>query len=362
MKICKNFTCNFSGTISCLKIEMYGVLEMATIQDIANEAGVSIATVSRALNDHPSVNEVTKLAILQVAERLEYPVKKMLSRQRVGRSVLIIVRQDKNGEPPEKRELENSIWNGVQTAFEGSEIATRLQQSRMTVAEAEEYVSDVSVSGLIVLGGIVNQAFAQYLKDADMPFVVAGASLKDVESNAVMADVSHGMQLIVEHLISQGRSRIGFVNGPADTSTSAEKLNALRYILYSNGYDFYPEQLTESNFSAEDGYRQTLKLLEQSSNLDAIVFADDVIALGGIRALRENNLSVPDDIAVTGFGDYEVSRFIDPSITTVAFDMPQMGRIAAKRLKLLLDEPDNDCWLIRVSTHLIIRNSSLRRK
>lgn len=331
---------------------------MATIQDIAKEAGVSIATVSRALNDHPSVNEATKLAVIQIAERLDYPLKKISTKQRVGRSVLIVVRQDRDGDPPEKRDLESNVWNGVQSIFETSDIATRLQQSKLSIAEAEEYVSDVSVSGLILLGGVVDQDFAQYLKQAGMPFVVAGASLSKVESNAVMADVAHGIRLIAEHLIQQGRQHFGFVNGPSDTSTSAEKLDALRYELYSHGYDFQPHQVTVSNFSAEDGYHQTLQLLNQNKQLDAIVFADDVIALGGIRALRESNIAIPDDIAVTGFGDYEVSRFIDPAITTVSFDMPQMGRIAAKRLKLLLDDPDDDSWLIRVPTKLVIRESS----
>lgn len=331
---------------------------MATIQEIADQAGVSIATVSRALNDHPSVNGTTKLAILQIAEKLNYPIPSGASRPRVGQSVLIIVRQDKLGEPIEKRDLESNIWHGVQTVFEDTLITTRLQQSRMTLNEAQEYVSDVSVSGLIILGGIVDKEFAQYLKQEGMPFVVAGANLREIESNAIMADVSHGIRLVVEHLIESGRQNIAFVNGPAVTITSAEKLDALRYTLYMNNLDFTPQQLVVSNFSAEDGYIQTLKLLDQNKNLDAIVYADDVIALGGIRAIRENKLSIPNDIAITGFGDYEIASFIDPTLTTVAFDMPQMGRIAAKRLKILLDEPDNDYWLIRVPTKLFIRSST----
>lgn len=331
---------------------------MPTINDIAREAGVSIATVSRALNDHPSVNESTKLAILQVAERLNYPIPNNATRQKVGRSVLIVVRQDKVGEHPEKRDLENNVWNGVQATFNNTDIATRLQQSHMTLAEAKEYANDASVSGLILLGGIVNKAFAQHLRQSNLPFVVAGANLRDIESNAVMADVAHGIILALEHLITNNRQHIGFVNGPADTLTSAEKLDALRFTLYAHNLAFHRNQYVESKFSAEDGYRQTLQLISQNKQLDAIVFADDVIALGGIRALRENKIAIPSDIAVTGFGNYEIARFIDPPITTVAFDMQQMGRIAAKRLKMLLDEPDDDAWFIRVPTQLIIRQSS----
>ncbi|MDX2078949.1 MAG: LacI family DNA-binding transcriptional regulator [bacterium] len=329
---------------------------MTTIKAIAEEAGVSIATVSRALNNHPSVNADTRLAILQVAERLNYPLDTIQNKQRVGRSVLIIVRQDKVS--LEKRDLENNIWNGVQVALENTTIATRVQQSRMTLEEAQQYVSDMSISGLVILGGVVNHDFAGYLIENNMPFVVAGARLHGLSANAVMADVPYGMQQIGEHLIQRGRRHIGFVNGPDDTMTSEEKLNALRYTLFSHQINFPDAHIVASDFSAESGYQQTQQLLERVSGLDAIIFADDTIALGGIRALRERGVAIPDDMAVTGFGDYELARFITPALTTVSFDMRQMGRIAARRLKMLLDEPDDDHWLIRIPTELVIRDSS----
>mgnify|MGYP002713094989 CR=1 FL=1 len=335
-----------------------GEFSVATIKDIATEAGVSIATVSRALNNHPAVNETTRISILQVAERLKYPIESIQQKQHIGRSVLIIVRKDKGDETPEKRDLESSVWHGVQTALDNTNIATRLQQSHLTLEEARQYVSDVSVSGLILLGGLVNHDFVDYLAHHNLPFVVAGARVHGVQSNAVMADVSGGMRQVVEHLVTNGRQYIGFVNGPEDTMTSVEKLDALRFILYSHNIPFQPHQLTTSNFSSEEGYRQTHRLIEQMGKPDAIVYADDSIALGGIRALQERGMSIPEDVAITGFGDYEIARFMSPSLTTVRFDMAQMGRIAARRLKMLLDEPDKDTWLVRVPTELIIRDSA----
>jgi len=331
---------------------------LATIKDIAAAAGVSIATVSRVLNDHASVSEATRVSVMQVAKRLNYPIANGKRRPKIERTVLIIVRQDKDGQPPEKRDLDNGIWGSVQQEFEGTDIAARLQQVQMTPEKAATYISDVSVFGLIIVGGLVQPAFAEALNDAKMPFVVAGAGLQKTEVDAVMADVAHGMQQVVEHLVNGGRKNIGFVNGPSDTLTSAEKLDALRYILYSHDLPFPPENLVTSSFSAEDGYRQTQRLLAQVAELDAVVYADDAIALGGVRALREAGLSIPSDVAVTGFGDYEVAKFIDPSLTTVHFDIPQMGRIAAKRLKMLLEEPDEDGWMILMPTQLIVREST----
>jgi len=331
---------------------------MATIRDIAQQAGVSIATVSRALNNHPSVNEATRYSILQIAQQLNYPLHNLQAKSYVARSILIIVRKDQTHVIPEKRDFERSVWNGVQSALEKSDIATRLQQSHMTLDEAREYVHDVSVSGLIILGGAVKPEFGDFLVRHKVPFVVAGARLESLNVNAVMADVSDGILQVANYLTGKGKRHIGFVNGPADTMTSTEKLNALRLALYAQGVSFPSNHLVSSNFTAEDGYQQTIQLIQQMPTVDAIIYADDSIAMGGMRALREHNLRIPEDVSVVGFGDYEIASYITPRLSSVRFDMRMMGRIAARRLKMLLDEPDNDPWLIRTPTELVIRDSS----
>src|SRR5690606_23734598 len=113
-----------------------------------------------------------------------------------------------------------------------------------------------------------------------------------------------------------------------------------------------------SDFSAESGYQQTRRLLQQDTSLDAVLYADDVIALGGMRAIRESGYTVPDDLAVVGFGDYELARFVSPALTSVQFDMQMMGVIAARRLCMLFDQPDDYAWLIRVPTKLVVRDSA----
>ena len=90
-------------------------------------------------------------------------------------------------------------------------------------------------------------------------------------------------------------------------------------------------------------------------------FADDVIAFGGMRAIRERGYQVPHDLAVTGFGDYELASFVSPPLPSVHFDMHQMGIIAARRLCMLFDEPDDSPWPVRAPTTLIVRESAYRR-
>jgi LacI family transcriptional regulator len=247
---------------------------------------------------------------------------------------------------------------GVHTYLEQQGIATRLQQSNVSPEEARQHASDISVSGLVLLGGVRERAFVGELQTLEIPFVIAGAHLRPIEVNCVMADVAQGIDQAMQHLIDTGRQRIGFVNGPSTTTTSAEKLGAYRRALCLHDLPSAPDQVVVSDFNADSGYQQTLQLLAQRADLDAVLFADDVIALGGMRAIREHGYDVPRDLAVIGFGDYELSRFTTPSLTSVHFDMQMMGIIAARRLCMLFDEPDDYPWLVRVPTSLIVRDST----
>ncbi len=335
---------------------------MSTVRAIARRANVSTATVSRVLNNHPRVSEQTRLLVLQAAKELGYPMERLRSTPQVSRSVLVLTREQTLQNTPETQyaggEFERRVWVGVHSALEEQGIATRLQRSNVSEEEAEQHARDLGVSGLILLGGVRDRAFVEALQQQEMPFVIAGAHLRPLDINCVMADVSQGMEQVMRHLIERGHRRIGFVNGPATTTTSAEKLDAYRLALFTYKLSFQPEQTVISDFSADSGYQQTHQLLKQCADLDAIVFADDIIAFGGIRAIKELGLRIPHDVAVVGFGDYELAKFVDPLLTSVRFDMYQMGVIAAQRLCMLFDDADAFPWLIRVPTRLIVRQST----
>lgn len=335
---------------------------MTTVRAIAQRAHVSIATVSRVLNNHPRVSEETRLVVLQAAQELGYPMEKLRSTPQVSRSVLVLTREESWQNTPEMRsaggEFERRVWVGVNSALEEQGIATRLQRSNVSVEEAEQHALDIGVSGLVLLGGVRDRQFVQALQSEGIPFVIAGAHLRPLEVNCVMADVTHGIQHVIQHLIEQERQSIGFVNGPATTTTSTEKLDAFRLALCKHDLDFAPRRVVVSDFSAEAGYQQTHYLLEQCPDLEAVVFADDAIAFGGLRAIKEQGYQIPHDMAVTGFGDYELASFTDPPLTSVQFDMYQMGVIAAQRLCMLFDNPQDYPWLVRVPTSLVIRQST----
>ncbi len=338
---------------------------MATIRDIAKRAHVSTATVSRVLNNHPRVSEETRRVVLQIAQDMEYPIEKLRhTANQVSRSVLVLTSEEVNESAigsntrPSINEFERTVWTGVHSVLQKRGIATRLQRSTISAEEAHQHARDIGVSGLILLGGVRNRAFVSKLQSLDIPVVIAGAHLYPLQVDCVMADVAHGIREAVDHLINSGRQRIGFVNGPETTTTSAEKLDGFRLELCLHGQPFDADQVVISDFNAQAGYEQTRQLLEQYPGPDAVIFADDVIAMGGLRAIKEAGYRISDDIAAIGFGDYDLARFTDPPLTSVHFDMHLMGEIAAKRLCALMREADSSPWLIRVPTSLVHREST----
>lgn len=336
---------------------------MPTVRDIAQRASVSIATVSRVLNNTGNVNESIRHSVLKAADDLGYPLENLRVKPQIRSSVLVLTRADTatataSGHGESQREFERRVWDAVHSVLEVEGIATRLQQSSEDVEKARAYAADVSINGLILLGGIIRPDFAAELIRLQIPFVAAGSRIEGLAVNSVMVDVAHGIRAAAAHLIAKGRRRIGLVNGPNTTMTSLEKLQGLRLTLAEHDLPFEPQTVVTADFHPDSGYAHTRMLLEAAPHLDAILYADDSIALGGLRALRELGRTVPDDIAIVGFGDYELSQYTNPMLSTVQFDMNLIGRMAAGRLRMLLDKRDDDAWLMRVPCTFIERQSS----
>ncbi|HQV29224.1 MAG TPA: LacI family DNA-binding transcriptional regulator [Thermoflexales bacterium] len=341
-----------------MKIE---VAIVSSTRDIARKANVSLATVSRILNNKPNVNASTRLLVLHVAQELGYPIPDLARNMMVSRFVPVLIRQNANQLTQTGRtgeSFEQTAWAGVEAVFAEKKVITKLQFTSLTTESAEHFASEAGVAGLVVLGGVTPIDFLKRLKDLNMRFVIVGSHPHPLELNSVMADVMTGMRLVVRHLLGKGRRRIGFVNGPNTTTTSEYKLDGVRLELGMCNIPFDTGALIASDFSPESGYLRTKELLARGLGLDAIMYADDMIAIGGMRALREAGYRIPDDVAVTGFGDYDLSKFTSPTLTAVSYDMHAMGRIAATRLYQLLEGADPYPWSVLVPTSLVIRESA----
>lgn len=256
-------------------------------------------------------------------------------------------------------DVEGIMAFGAQSVLGEQGVTTRIEAARMEKGEARRYAEDPGLAGLIIASGIVERGFLRELQAAELPFVVAGSHVRPLCANCVMADYMNGTKHVVDHLVDAGRRRIGLVNAPPTTTSSAEKHGGFMLALSLRGLCPSSSQIVVcDDFLSESGYAQTHRLLTQQPDLDAIVYASDGLAMGGLRAIKESGRRVPGDVAVTGFYDYEVSRFADPPLTTVHIGLQAMGAIAARRLCMMLEQPDDQAWCVVVPTTLVVREST----
>lgn len=335
---------------------------MTNIRAIAERSNVSIATVSRVLNNHNNVSDETRLLVLQAAQALGYPLANQKYSPRIFRTVLALMVQltDPAGRGRSvDTTFESVVWSGIEPVLAAKGVATKLQQSPMTQADADRLASEAGVAGVIILGGIVAHEFLERLQQVGLPFVMVGSHAHPLRTNYVMADVANGIRLAVDHLVAQGRRHIAFVNGPPTTGTSTAKLDGYRLALATNGLPYRAGSMASAEFTPDSGHEQTIELVHTDPALDAIVYADDRAAVGGLKALRQTQRSVPHDVAVTGFGHLDIARYVTPTLTTVEYNLQAMGKKAARRLYDLLEDPDDSSWGIIEPTSLIIGESTV---
>ena len=263
------------------------------------------------------------------------------------------------GAPVQLSGIDQIVMNGAQAIFEKERISTHIYNSGASVEDMRGTVDAHRIGGLVFLGGIYNHDVLGWLQEREIPFVTAGAHAYPLDVNAVMANYAQGMGFAVDHLVSSSRRHICLVNGPPETNTSEEKYKGLRLALHLNELPFQAYQVTVgADFEIESGYIATLRLLAQAQPVDAIIYANDGMAAGGLKAIKESGRQVPDDIAIVGIHNYEIARFSDPALTTIGFDMRMMGRLAGLRLCNLMDGSYDDPNVMIVSTRLIVRDST----
>lgn len=225
-------------------------------------------------------------------------------------------------------------------------------------AQFVQYLDDVGPVGTLLIGSEVPADVMQALLERGHPFVIVGAQVDPGVASSVMADVLHGTAAAIRHLRAIGRDTIGVVNGPEGSGTHADRLDGARLGLSQVGIEFEPELTRSFEFTVAAGRRGTDELLDARPDVSALLFADDFMALGGLKALSERGLRVPEDVAVVGFYDYPIAGFTSPALTSVSVDLSRMGRIASELLVALLQGGASTPWSVCIPASLTVRAST----
>jgi len=330
---------------------------MVTIKDIAEKVGVAPSTVSRALNNKGRMSKGTREKILKVARELDYYPNmnaKGLATNKTGNIGLII---DKRHAP-----INFSFYGPVVEGLEAeaSKHGYYLVLSTFALDEPPRCVKERRVDGLILMGCDLPGELILSLKD-EIPLVLVDNHLDGVDS--VAADNVGGAYEAVKHLIRLGHQRIGFITERFRNLSFWERFEGYKLALKDHGLTV-DEDLVAEGIMGDYGYEAMRKLLsgryrglKGDPKFTAVFAANDAVAVGALRAIREAGLKVPDDIALVGFDDGSLAPHADPPLTSVKVFRKRMGKVAARRLLELIEDPSLPPAQIKLPTKLTIRES-----
>ena len=338
---------------------------MVTLYDVARLAGVSTATVSRVVHGQDRVREDTRIRVQRAIEELGYVpdgAAQSLSRRRKDVIGMVCVEREAQQYDIENMNLlfYDEVLRGVEARIRDEEwslLITFLQGANDPGFPRLESFSG-KVDGILIGEGIVPDRFVERMA-ARVPVVIFAGTPDERAADVVTADNFSGSAAVVNHLIrDHGKRRLFFVNGPADSPDTRERRLALDHILRSN-----PDcQLIGSHqgyYSVRSGEDAGAKLLAmpRAELPDAVVSANDQMAIGILKALASAGIRVPEDVAVTGFDDIFPGSLCDPPLTTVHQPMRLLGERACARLLDRIANPGLPPTVELLPTELVLRSS-----
>jgi LacI family transcriptional regulator/LacI family repressor for deo operon, udp, cdd, tsx, nupC, and nupG len=331
---------------------------MASLTDIARAARVSIATVSRVINEPGVVREDTRSRVRRAIERLHFQPNRVARRlrQRNGRRRLIGLVIPEIGNPHFA-----DIVRGVEDAAYAEKFAVMLCNADDNL-EKERFYFDIlraeSVDGVIVppiqdSDPVLLEALANKL-----PLIAIDRRLKNLSVDSISVDNRHGAEAAVEHLISRGYRSIAHIAGPQLNFTSRERKAAWSNTLVRHGLMPRKEHIWWGTNQHESGVAGAESLLSLRNRPRAIFVANNLMAAGALEVISRRGLKVPDDIAIVGFDDPPWAKWLRPALTTVRQPTHEMGRLAFSLLLRRLNDPKASVQHIVLPTELMIRESS----
>jgi DNA-binding LacI/PurR family transcriptional regulator len=302
------------------------------MHDVARLAGVSHQTVSRVLNNHPSVRQETRERVMRAVHQLNYRPNALARGLASRRSRVIgVVSFDTILYGPAATLL--GIERAARAAGYGISIVTLERLDRPGLTDAIDALTDQSVAGVVLIAPMVGAAGAVHGIPTGVPAVVVEAGA-DGNLPSVSVDQAAGARLAVEHLLALGHETVVHIAGPRDWLEARDRVDGWRLALETAGRPVPP--VLNGDWSPRAGYEIGQSLADHP-DVTAVFCANDHQALGLLRALHQRGIRVPDDVSVVGFDDIPEAAYFSPPLTTIRQDFDEVGRRCVAALLELLD-------------------------
>ena len=344
-------------------IKKLNTKKKTTIKDIANVLNISAAAVSKALHDDSRISKKTKKAVRQVAKNLNYQPNHLASALRKGKSKLVGVIV-----PRTNSNFFSSVIQNIEEVLnkEGYNIIiTQSNESYQKECNNIDTLLFTQVDGIIasMANETINLEYYEKIKSKGIPLILFDRGENDLNVDYIGIDDYNSSHIIVEHLVNQGRKRIAHIGGYKHTRIFNNRIRGYIDALKKHNLPLDNELLLESSLTTVDGREKMSQLLRLKDRPDAIYISSDYAALGALQVLKEQNIKVPEDIALVGFGDEPFTAMVTPSLSSINQHSAEIGKQAALTFLSYTDKKSvtQNLNKIILNAELVVRESSASR-
>ncbi len=329
----------------------------STIDQVAKQAGVSKATVSRVLNNSKPVKPETRDKVLKAIRALDFkpnPAARSLVYKKSG-IIGVVVTDIANL-------FVSVLVRGIEEIAHSSGYNIFICNSHGSPAKELELLmmlKNKRVDGIIFLTSQLQQEHRDFFITSSQPVALVNVGYEQGDIISICIDNFRAAYDLTAYFIAKGLTKIGMIRAPLeDEYTGRKRFFGYRQALDDHGINYDDNLVATGTLEAEGGYRVALDLCERGVRPQALFVACDLMAFGVIKALREKGLNVPADVEVAGFDDVPMASYYQPALTTIHQPIDEMGRLAAGQLITLIEGREIEQWEIVLPHRLIIRDST----
>lgn len=330
---------------------------MATIYEVAALAGVSLSSVSRVMNNHPHVSEKTKIIVNAAMKELGYRPNSVARSLASKRSDCIgILVSELHG--PFYGDMLSGIESELRTAGKHA-IITAGHSDEATEKAGIDFLIDRNCDALILLVDALSDDYLIKLSKGSTPIVVINRHITEIDKNCFYLDNFLGGYLATKHILEYGHKEIAYISGPLMKQDTTDRLNGHKKALTEFGIEFNEELFYEGTYLIESGKEGVNHLLKKQLPFTAIICANDEMASGAMKNIRDNDMAIPDDCSIIGFDNSFFTEYLHPQLTTVNYPIKDMAKMSA--LWILKNIYNNNKLIIKNEfTPTLVSRESIR--
>ncbi|MFW6238424.1 MAG: LacI family DNA-binding transcriptional regulator [Halanaerobiales bacterium] len=329
---------------------------MANIRDVAEKAGVSIATVSRVLNNREEVSPETRTRVEKVIAEIGYQPNLLGRNLRRSETRMILVSLYSMSNPFYSR-----VVRGIEEGGRERDYNILIYNNNGDPDRERLYLGLLEnrlVDGVILMSPQLPAGELVRI-GKEYPLIQCCEYIEDISVPRVSVDNVAAARTAVEHLIERGHRRIAMIGGPREVLSAVQREEGYRQALEENGLSYDPDLIISGHYTNKGGERAARELLARRERPTAIFAISDMMAVGAVMAARDAGLKIPEDMAVVGFDNSEISAIYDPSLTTISQPRYDLGRLTVDLLIEIINGDGLEKKEYQLEHELIVRESSL---